>query len=185
MTDTTASPGRVPAETTAFAVIMAVSVCHLLNDVMQSLLSAIYPMLKADYGLEFWQIGLLTMMFQVTASLLQPAVGLYTDKRPMPYSLPMGMASTLVGLMFLAFASQYALLLIGAVLHRNWFGDIPSRIVARRAHGLGRALRHGAVLLPGRGQFGHGDRSAAGRLHRGAARAGERGLVLAGGASSA
>ena len=114
MTDTTASPGRVPAETTAFAVIMAVSVCHLINDVMQSLLSAIYPMLKADYGLEFWQIGLLTMMFQVTASLLQPAVGFYTDKRPMPYSLPMGMASSVVGLIFLAFASQYALLLIGA-----------------------------------------------------------------------
>ena len=114
MTDTTASPGRVPAETTAFAVIMAVSVCHLINDVMQSLLSAIYPMLKADYGLEFWQIGLLTMMFQVTASLLQPAVGFYTDKRPMPYSLPVGMASSVVGLIFLAFASQYALLLIGA-----------------------------------------------------------------------
>jgi MFS transporter, FSR family, fosmidomycin resistance protein len=114
LTDTTVSPGRVPAETTAFAVIMAVSVCHLLNDVMQSLLSAIYPMLKADYGLEFWQVGLLTMMFQVTASLLQPAVGLFTDKRPMPYSLPVGMASTLVGLMFLAYANQYVLLLIGA-----------------------------------------------------------------------
>lgn len=116
MTDTTASAGRIPAETTAYAVILAVSFCHLLNDIMQSLLSAIYPMLKADYGLDFWQIGLLTMTFQVTASLLQPVIGIYTDRRPLPYSLPVGMGSTLVGLMFLAFAGQYALLLVGAAL---------------------------------------------------------------------
>ncbi len=114
MTDTAASPNRISAESTAFTVILAVSVCHLINDVMQSLLSAIYPMLKADFGLDFRQIGLLTMMFQVTASVLQPAIGLYTDRRPMPYSLPLGMASSLVGLMFLAFADQYSLLLAGA-----------------------------------------------------------------------
>ena len=116
MTDTTASAGRIPAETTTYAVILAVSFCHLINDIMQSLLSAIYPMLKSDYGLDFWQIGLLTMTFQVTASLLQPAIGIYTDKRPLPYSLPVGMGSTLIGLMFLAFADQYALLLVGAAL---------------------------------------------------------------------
>jgi FSR family fosmidomycin resistance protein-like MFS transporter len=116
LTDTTATAGRIPAETTAYAVILAVSFCHLINDIMQSLLSAIYPMLKSDYGLDFWQIGLLTMTFQVTASLLQPAIGIYTDKRPLPYSLPVGMGSTLIGLMFLAFAGQYALLLVGAAL---------------------------------------------------------------------
>ena len=116
MTDTTANAGQIPAETTAYAVILAVSFCHLINDIMQSLLSAIYPMLKSDYGLDFWQIGLLTMTFQVTASLLQPAIGIYTDKRPLPYSLPVGMGSTLIGLMFLAFAGQYALLLVGAAL---------------------------------------------------------------------
>lgn len=116
MTDTTASAGRIPAETTAYAVILAVSFCHLLNDIMQSLLSAIYPMLKADYGLDFWQIGLLTMTFQVTASLLQPVIGIYTDRRPLPYSLPVGMGSTLIGLIFLAFAGQYAFLLVGAAL---------------------------------------------------------------------
>lgn len=116
LTDTTANAGRIPAETTAYAVILAVSFCHLINDIMQSLLSAIYPMLKSDYGLDFWQIGLLTMTFQVTASLLQPAIGIYTDKRPLPYSLPVGMGSTLIGLMFLAFAGQYALLLVGAAL---------------------------------------------------------------------
>jgi MFS family permease len=77
----------------------AVSFCHMLNDIMQSLLSAIYPMLKENYGLDFWQIGLLTFTFQVTASLLQPAIGMYTDKRPLPYSLPVGMGSSLVGLL--------------------------------------------------------------------------------------
>lgn len=81
---------------------------------MQSLLSAIYPLLKDNYGLDFWQIGLLTFTFQVTASLLQPVVGLVTDKRPMPYSLPVGMASSLVGLIVLAYAGHYWLLLIGA-----------------------------------------------------------------------
>lgn len=116
MTDTPAVAARSHAETTAFLVIAAVSLCHLINDVMQSLLAAIYPMLKRDYGLDFWQIGLLTMTFQGTASLLQPMIGLYADKRPMPYSLPVGMGSTFVGLMVLAFASDYLLLVAGAAL---------------------------------------------------------------------
>ena len=104
-----------PSET-VFPVILAVSFCHMLNDVMQSLLAALYPMLKADYGLAFWQIGLLTFAFQVTASLLQPVVGLYTDRRPMPYSLPFGMASTMCGLLLLSSAHAYPLLLAGAAL---------------------------------------------------------------------
>ena len=83
---------------------------------MQSLLAAIYPMLKTDFQLDFWQIGLLTMAFQVTASLLQPLIGMYTDKRPLPYSLPAGMASSLVGLVVLGYAPNYALLVIGAML---------------------------------------------------------------------
>ncbi|MCT7378026.1 MFS transporter [Chelativorans salis] len=116
MTDTPAATARSSAETTTFVVIAAVSVCHLINDVMQSLLAAIYPMLKQDYGLDFWQIGLLTMTFQGTASLLQPMIGLYADKRPLPYSLPVGMGATFIGLMFLAFAGQYALLVLGAAL---------------------------------------------------------------------
>nr|WP_235897702.1 MFS transporter [Mesorhizobium microcysteis] len=114
MADTTAGPVRPIAESTVFPVILAVSLCHLLNDVLQSLLAAIYPMLKEDYALAFWQIGLLTLTFQVTASLLQPAIGLYTDKRPMPQSLPVGMASSMCGLLLLAFASSYPLLLLGA-----------------------------------------------------------------------
>jgi FSR family fosmidomycin resistance protein-like MFS transporter len=114
MTDASATAGRIQADNTAYAVILAVSFCHLLNDVMQSLLAAIYPMLKADYGLDFWQIGVLTMTFQVTASLLQPLIGMVTDKRPMPYSLPVGMGSSMVGLFVLAFASDYVLLILGA-----------------------------------------------------------------------
>lgn len=116
MTEASQTMGRAPTDNTAYAVILAVSFCHLVNDVMQSLLAAIYPMLKVDYGLEFWQIGLLTMMFQVTASLLQPVVGLYTDKRPMPYSLPVGMASTVCGVVTLAYAHSYPVLLLGAGL---------------------------------------------------------------------
>ncbi|RAZ89601.1 MFS transporter [Mesorhizobium hawassense] len=123
MTDTTATSVAAPApasnisaQATAFTVILAVSFCHCVNDIMQSLLSAIYPLLKENYGLDFWQIGLLTFTFQVTASLLQPVIGMITDKRPMPYSLPWGMASSLVGLVVLAHAGHYWLLLIGASL---------------------------------------------------------------------
>lgn len=121
MTDTTASaPGRAAtpsaatATNTAMMVIVAISFSHMLNDIMQSLLSAIYPILKDGYRLDFWQIGLLTLTFQVTASLLQPAVGIVTDKRPMPYSLPAGMGATLIGLLVLAYAGSYPLLLVGA-----------------------------------------------------------------------
>jgi len=123
LTDTTATPATPPApaglssaQATAFTVILAVSFGHFINDIMQSLLSAIYPLLKDNYSLDFWQIGLLTFTFQVTASLLQPVVGIITDKRPMPYSLPWGMASSLVGLVVLAYAGHYWLLLAGASL---------------------------------------------------------------------
>jgi MFS transporter, FSR family, fosmidomycin resistance protein len=119
LTDTaiTAEPARPSqAQATVLAVILAVSFCHMINDIMQSLLAAIYPMLKTDFRLDFWQIGLLTMAFQVTASLLQPLIGMYTDKRPLPYSLPAGMSSSLVGLVVLAFAPTYAVLVIGAML---------------------------------------------------------------------
>lgn len=79
------------------SILMAVSFCHMLNDIMQSLLASLYPLFKANYDLDFVQIGLLTMTFQVTASLLQPLVGIVTDRWPMPYSLPVGMASTFAG----------------------------------------------------------------------------------------
>jgi FSR family fosmidomycin resistance protein-like MFS transporter len=104
------------APKTAFAIIFAVAACHLINDIMQSLLTAIYPILKQSYGLDYVQLGLLTLTFQCTASLLQPMIGIYTDKRPLPYSIAGGMASTLVGLIVLGFARDYWLLLVGSAL---------------------------------------------------------------------
>lgn len=101
---------------TVFPIIAAVSFCHLLNDMMQSTLAAIYPMLKSNFSLSFGQIGLLTFTFQVTASLLQPLVGAFTDKRPQPYSLAFGMGFTFLGLIGLAFAPSYWLLLSSAGL---------------------------------------------------------------------
>jgi FSR family fosmidomycin resistance protein-like MFS transporter len=104
------------ATSTAFSVLAAISFCHLLNDMMQSLLPAIYPILKDNYGLSFGQIGFLTFTFQATASLLQPLIGLCTDKRPQPYSLATGMAFSLVGLLLLSRAGSYPVLLAAAAL---------------------------------------------------------------------
>jgi len=103
-------------ENPAYVVIFAISVGHFLNDVMQSLVAAIYPVLRDEFALSFWQIGLLTFAFQVTASLLQPLVGNYTDRHPMPQSLALGMGATLVGLVLLALAPAYPMLLAGAML---------------------------------------------------------------------
>jgi FSR family fosmidomycin resistance protein-like MFS transporter len=110
------SPAVRSATGTVLSVLGAVSFCHFLNDLIQSLLPAIYPLLKTKYALDFGQIGLLTFTFQVTASLLQPLVGAYTDRRPLPYSLPIGMTFTLCGLLLLALASNFALLLLAAGL---------------------------------------------------------------------
>lgn len=101
---------------TAFGVLAAISVCHLLNDMMQSLLPALYPMLKHDYALSFVQVGLITSTYQLTASLLQPVVGLVTDRRPMPYSLALGMTFTLTGLLLLAVAGSFGLLVVASAL---------------------------------------------------------------------
>jgi MFS transporter, FSR family, fosmidomycin resistance protein len=101
---------------TAFPVLFAISFCHLLNDMMQALLPAMYPMLKSAFALDFAQIGLITLTFQLTASLLQPLIGLYTDHHPKPYSLMMGMGSTLVGLLCLSAARSYPGLLLSAGL---------------------------------------------------------------------
>lgn len=101
---------------TAYAILASISVCHLLNDMMQSLLPAIYPILKSSFGLDFAQIGLIALANQLTASLLQPLVGLYTDRRPRPYSLVAGMGFTLTGLMLLAMSDTFLLLLLAAAL---------------------------------------------------------------------
>ncbi|EWY41552.1 Fosmidomycin resistance protein [Skermanella stibiiresistens SB22] len=146
MSSTTAPADALAANNTAFTIIAAISFCHLLNDMMQSMLSALYPIFKANYGLDFGQIGLLTLMFQVTASLLQPLVGFQTDKKPRPYSLAVGMGFTLVGLVLLAFAHHFWLLLVAAGLvgmGSSVFHPESSR-VARMAsggrHGLAQSL---------------------------------------------
>ena len=102
--------------TTVFPILIALSFCHLLNDMMQSMISALYPMLKASYGLNFTQIGLITLMFQITASLLQPAVGMATDRKPMPFSLSVGMGATFLGLLLLSVATSYEMILAAAML---------------------------------------------------------------------
>jgi FSR family fosmidomycin resistance protein-like MFS transporter len=104
------------AANTAFGVLGAISTSHMINDMMQSLILAMYPVLKGDFHLSFGQIGLITLTFQLTASLLQPLIGLYTDKRPQRYSLPLGMCSTLCGLLLLAYAPNYATVLVAAAL---------------------------------------------------------------------
>lgn len=101
---------------TTWSILAAISISHFLNDMMQSLLPAIYPILKSNYGLTFGQVGFLTLTFQLTASVLQPTIGLYTDKHPKPYSLAIGMCGTLVGLLLLSMATGYAVLLLGAAL---------------------------------------------------------------------
>ena len=99
---------------TVYPVIFAIAFCHMLNDMMQSLLPAIYPNLKKTFDLDFAHIGLVTFTFQVTSSLLQPLVGLYTDRRAVPFALPTAMIATFLGLLLLAFANSYALLLTAA-----------------------------------------------------------------------
>ena len=113
MTDTTA---RKITHDTSFTVLGVIGFCHLLNDMMQSLLPAIYPNLKEQFHLNFAQIGLVTLAFQCTASLFQPVVGYFADLRPMPYSLAAGMVSTLLGLLVLALAPNYPVLLVAAMM---------------------------------------------------------------------
>jgi FSR family fosmidomycin resistance protein-like MFS transporter len=114
MSTSSAAPATSPETRTALTVLFALSACHLLNDTIQSLLPAIYPVLHDNYALTFTQIGILHFVFQVTASLLQPAVGFVTDKRPMFRLATIGMGASLLGLVILAFATRYWVLLLAA-----------------------------------------------------------------------
>ena len=101
---------------TAYAILFTIGTCHLLNDMIQSVIPAIYPLLKEKFGFTFAQIGIITLVFQLTSSVLQPFVGRYADRHPQPYSLAMGMCFTLVGLVSLAFASGFLVLLLSVAL---------------------------------------------------------------------
>ena len=134
-----------PAQTT-FAVILALSFSHMLNDTMQSLIPALYPMLKENYQLNYTQIGLITLAFYMTAAILQPLVGTFTDRHPQTYGLAVGMGSTLIGLLLLSTASSYPMLVIAAAtvgLGSSVFHPESSRI-ARLAsggrHGMAQSL---------------------------------------------
>ena len=105
-----------PQAKTSYAVLMTISFCHFLNDMIQSLLPAIYPILKGNFHLDFGQVGMITFVNQLTASLLQPVVGSFTDKRPQPYSLSIGMAFTLCGLVLLSLAASFPVILLAAAM---------------------------------------------------------------------
>ena len=111
-----ASASTASANGTTFAVILSLSFCHLLNDMMQSLVPALYPILKDSYALSFGQVGMITLAFQCTASMLQPVVGLYTDRKAQPYSLMVGMGFTLIGLLLMSRADSYPSILLAAAL---------------------------------------------------------------------
>src|SRR5262245_53380082 len=113
-TPSAALPLTAARPRTAYRVLGAISASHLINDMMQSLILAIYPILKGEFAISFAQIGLITLAYQLTASLFQPVVGLYTDRKPTPYSLPLGMTSTLIGLVLLAYAPDFASVLLAA-----------------------------------------------------------------------
>jgi predicted MFS family arabinose efflux permease len=139
------------AQGAVLTILVAISFCHLLNDLVQSLIPAIYPLLKESFHLDFAQIGLITLTFQLTASLLQPLVGLYTDRRPMPYSLPFGMGATLAGLLILAKAPTFGILLFAAALvgiGSSVFHPESSRI-ARMASGGRHGLAQSVFQLGG------------------------------------
>ena len=138
---------------TRYKVLGAISLSHFLNDLLQSLIIAIYPLLKGNYDLNFTQIGLLTLTYQTTASLLQPLVGLYTDKHPQPYSLVVGMGSTLTGLLLLSCAPTFPLLLLGAAvvgIGSSIFHPESSR-VARMASGGRHGLAQSIFQVGGNG----------------------------------
>ena len=170
------------ANSTTFAIILSLSFCHLLNDMMQSLVPALYPILKDNYALSFGQVGLITLAFQFTASMLQPVVGMYTDKKPQPYSLMVGMGFTLVGLLMMSQAHSYPVILFCGGADRHGLLGVPSRGLARGAHGGGRPLRPGAVAVPGRRQSRLGLGPAAGGVHRRAARPAKPAVFLRRGA---
>lgn len=112
MSKTIASSQTPFIQKTAYSILFAIALSHFLNDLLQIVIPSVYPLLKENYSLSFTQIGLITFVYQLTASLLQPVVGHYTDKKPQPYSLAVGMIFTLVGLVMLSFAENYALILL-------------------------------------------------------------------------
>src|ERR1700685_3151710 len=116
LTEALPAPDSPVHQPTRFRVLGAISFSHFLNDMIQSLILAIYPLLKNDFSLSFVQIGFITLTYQITGSLLQPFIGMYTDRKPQPRALSVGMAFTLVGLVLLSVAPNYGTILIAAAI---------------------------------------------------------------------
>ena len=151
------------AEGTAYAILFTMGVCHLLNDMIQSVIPAIYPLLKERYSFSFAQIGVITLVFQLTSSVLQPFVGQYADRRPQPYSLSAGMCFTLIGLLALAFAPNFGLILLSVALigcGSSVFHPEASR-VAQLASGGKKSLAQSIFQVGGNGGSAFGPLLAA------------------------
>ena len=138
---------------TRVAILVALSCSHMLNDVMQSLVPSVYPILQRKYGLDYGQIGLITMAAQLTASLLQPFVGLVTDRHPKPYALPLGMGCTFIGLLCLSIAPDFwtivgsvALIGVGSsIFHPEAVACRPTRVGADGTASRNRCFRWAAM----------------------------------------
>ena len=140
-------------EGTAYAILCTMGICHLLNDMIQSVIPALYPLLKDKYGFTFAQIGIITLVFQLTSSIFQPFVGWYADRHPQPYSLAMGMCFTLVGLVALAFSPDFLLILLSVALigcGSSVFHPEASR-VAQMASGGKKSLAQSIFQVGGNG----------------------------------
>ena len=146
LTQSEPHPGAPSANPTVLAILFAISFSHLLNDTIQSLIPAIYPLLKTSFHLNFVQVGFITLAFQMTASILQPFVGWYTDRRPRPYSLACGMGLTLGGLVLLSHATHYAMV-VGAAALVGMGSSVFHPESSRVAH-LASGGRHGFAEMP-------------------------------------
>ena len=150
MKTSTAAPAAI-AQKTVFSILFTISFSHLVNDMLQSVIPSTYPMMRENFRLSFSQIGLITLAYQLTASLLQPFVGIYTDRKPMPYSLPVGMMFTLVGLILLSYAGSFGMILLAVSLvgmGSSVFHPESSRI-AHMASGAKRGLAQSIFQLGG------------------------------------
>ena len=141
------------SEGTAYTILFTMGTCHLLNDMIQSVIPALYPLLKDSFGFTFAQIGIITLVFQLTSSIFQPFVGLYADRHPQPYSLSLGMCFTLIGLLSLAFAFNFLLILLAVALigcGSSVFHPEASR-VAQMASGGRKSLAQSIFQVGGNG----------------------------------
>ena len=162
----------------AYIVLAGISFSHFLNDTMQSLIASVYPILKDSYALDYAQIGMITLAFQFTASLLQPVVGHFTDKKAQPFSLAIGMGFTFFGLLLLSVAHSLSRHPDRGGAGRPRLGGVSSGVGADRAAGLGRALWFCAIGVSARRQFRHLDGAGAGGADRGAVRPAQHRLVF-------